>query len=104
MQRPNYSTDSGFGSKHRTQQQFHSTMKVYPHPWRNNKTFKNMFYKAPSPTKYNQKIPHELLEMRSSLDMTQKIKKAPDYSQAEQILPQLSFYQAEPKEVEVKNP
>ncbi len=37
-------------------------------------------------------MPDNLIEMRNCLDMREKIVLAPDYKEAERILPQLTLY------------
>ena len=78
-----------------TQRQFNTTEKIYPHPWRTRKEFVNMYDKASPINKYKLKIPKDLLDLRTSLDMTEKLLQTPDYKQAQKLLPQLSFYEPE---------
>jgi hypothetical protein len=92
MQKEEYSTGMGGRDKARTQLFFHSAQKTFPHPWRTRREFVKIYERASPPNKYNKKIPQELLEMRSSLDMTEKIKPVETFKEAELILPQLSFY------------
>jgi hypothetical protein len=91
MQRPDY-THYSSPDKSKTQHFFHTTQKVYPHPWRTKREFVKIYEKASPPHKYKQRMPQGLLEMRSSLDMTEKVKEVPTYKEAELILPQLTFY------------
>lgn len=94
MQKEEYKTTYSKG-KYQTQSFFHTTSKIYPHPWRRKKQFIQLYEKASPTHKYKLKIPDNLLEMRNSLDMQEKIKKALDYKQAERILPQLAIYEAQ---------
>lgn len=95
MQREEYSTGMGGRDKARTQLFFHNPQKTFPHPWRTRREFVKIYERASPPNKYNKKMPQELLEMRSSLDMTEKIKPVETFKEAELILPQLSFYEPE---------
>lgn len=70
MQTQDYSSHYSTKDKTLTQHFFHTTQKIYPHPWRNKKEFVKIYEKASPPHKYKQRIPQDLLEMRSSLDMT----------------------------------
>jgi hypothetical protein len=52
----------------------------------------NIYSKAQSPAKYTAKMPHYLIELRNSLDMSERVKEKANYKEAERLLPQLSFY------------
>ena len=66
------------------------------HPWRTKREFLKIFEKASPKNKYSKTIPKNLISLRQSLDMTQKVKKKVNYSTAETILPQLKVYENEP--------
>lgn len=91
-------------TKYRTQGFFHTTSKIYPHPWRRKKEFVQLYQRASPLTKYNQKMPDNLLEMRTSLDMKEKLKIQPDYKEAERLLPQLTMYEPEKRFHQRENP
>jgi len=74
MQKPDYTTFYNTKDKASTASFFHTTSKIYSHPWRKNKEFINIYSKAQSPVKYTAKIPNYLIELRSSLDMTERVK------------------------------
>jgi hypothetical protein len=80
MQKQDYlTTFHSTRDKSRTTPHFHSAQKVYAHPWRTKREFQKIYEKASPPHKYQRKIPHDLLELRTSLDMTQKQRELPDY-------------------------
>jgi hypothetical protein len=68
------------------------------HPWRNRREFVKIFEKASPPHKYADKIPKDLLSLRTSLDMSERRKQLPNYRLAETILPQLRAYENEKPE------
>jgi hypothetical protein len=46
--------------------------KTFAHPWREKKSFIQMYSDLPSDNKYGKKIPSELKHLRRSLDMMPK--------------------------------
>ena len=92
MHKPDYSTFYNTKDKARTASFFNTTSKIYAHPWRKNKEFVNIYSKAQSPVKYTAKMHSYLIELRNSLDMTERVKEKANYKEAERLLPQLSFY------------
>ena len=94
MQKEDYRT---FYSKdqNKTQGFFNTTGKIYPHPWRRKKEFVQIYDRASPSNKYKVKIPENLVDLRSSLDMTERVQVKPNLYEAEKILPQLTLYQTE---------
>lgn len=87
--RKSYQTYRGLKTKLKFNPELSHTIDV--HPWRNRKQFVRMYEKA-SPPKYADKIPKDLLTLRTSLDMADRKKKIPNYKLAESLLPQLRTY------------
>lgn len=81
-----------------------TTLKISPHPWRTKKEFLQIYQKASPSNKYKVKIPKDLVNLRNSLDMREKLNRTMPAREKLLILPQLSAYVPEVIPLESKNP